>query len=193
MRRVCERGAEQARCLVTSCLRPPSTWADFSFMRELLHIQGGQCDNQIGAKFWEVIWEVGHQGWCHRRTIDFCAPEVYFVEVHLDAFFVAVEAWGSLRRRPMQGRTSTSTGPTSLRPGRFGSHVGLVSAGPLRELRLEELQGYVVDTPLESEVLLHYARARPCPGRSVRQSDRGQVLGGHLGRARRRLHRHVPR
>ena len=24
-------------------------------MRELLHIQGGQCGNQIGAKFWEVI------------------------------------------------------------------------------------------------------------------------------------------
>ncbi|KAK8444501.1 hypothetical protein SEVIR_9G147300v4 [Setaria viridis] len=24
-------------------------------MREILHIQGGQCGNQIGAKFWEVI------------------------------------------------------------------------------------------------------------------------------------------
>ncbi|KAE8727692.1 Tubulin beta-1 chain [Hibiscus syriacus] len=24
-------------------------------MREILHIQGGQCDNQIGAKFWEVV------------------------------------------------------------------------------------------------------------------------------------------
>ena len=24
-------------------------------MRELVHIQGGQCGNQIGAKFWEVI------------------------------------------------------------------------------------------------------------------------------------------
>ena len=26
-----------------------------SKMRELVHIQGGQCGNQIGAKFWEVI------------------------------------------------------------------------------------------------------------------------------------------
>merc|ERR1711912_14039 len=26
-----------------------------SAMRELVHIQGGQCGNQIGAKFWEVI------------------------------------------------------------------------------------------------------------------------------------------
>ena len=24
-------------------------------MRELVHIQGGRCGNQIGAKFWEVI------------------------------------------------------------------------------------------------------------------------------------------
>ena len=27
----------------------------FVAMRELVHIQGGQCGNQIGAKFWEVI------------------------------------------------------------------------------------------------------------------------------------------
>merc|ERR1712224_1104109 len=26
-----------------------------SKMRELVHVQGGQCGNQIGAKFWEVI------------------------------------------------------------------------------------------------------------------------------------------
>lgn len=24
-------------------------------MREIVHLQGGQCGNQIGAKFWEVI------------------------------------------------------------------------------------------------------------------------------------------
>jgi tubulin beta len=24
-------------------------------MREILHIQGGQCGNQIGVKFWEVV------------------------------------------------------------------------------------------------------------------------------------------
>ena len=27
----------------------------YSKMREIVHIQGGQCGNQIGAKFWEVI------------------------------------------------------------------------------------------------------------------------------------------
>lgn len=26
-------------------------------MREILHIQGGQCGNQIGTKFWEVVCE----------------------------------------------------------------------------------------------------------------------------------------
>ncbi|MQL74655.1 hypothetical protein Taro_007002 [Colocasia esculenta] len=34
-------------------------------MREVLHIQGGQCGNQIGAKFWEVICDehgVDHTG-----------------------------------------------------------------------------------------------------------------------------------
>ncbi|CAN1226831.1 Tubulin beta-1 chain [Linum grandiflorum] len=34
-------------------------------MREILHIQGGQCGNQIGAKFWEVICDehgIDHTG-----------------------------------------------------------------------------------------------------------------------------------
>lgn len=26
-------------------------------MRERVYIQGGKCDNQIGAKFWEVIFD----------------------------------------------------------------------------------------------------------------------------------------
>uniref|UniRef100_A0A453H194 Tubulin beta chain n=1 Tax=Aegilops tauschii subsp. strangulata TaxID=200361 RepID=A0A453H194_AEGTS len=37
--------------------QPPgdATQSDRRKMREILHIQGGQCGNQIGAKFWEVI------------------------------------------------------------------------------------------------------------------------------------------
>nr|UBF40414.1 melanocortin 1 receptor isoform [Vicugna pacos]UBF40428.1 melanocortin 1 receptor isoform [Vicugna pacos]UBF40433.1 melanocortin 1 receptor isoform [Vicugna pacos]UBF40438.1 melanocortin 1 receptor isoform [Vicugna pacos] len=34
-----------------SCSRPPHAPS----MREIVHIQAGQCGNQIGAKFWEVI------------------------------------------------------------------------------------------------------------------------------------------
>ena len=30
-------------------------------MREIVHIQAGQCGNQIGAKFWETIrLDIGH-------------------------------------------------------------------------------------------------------------------------------------
>ena len=75
VRRVGERSAEQALCLIASCLRPSSTRADFSFdifclhaIRELVHIQGGQYDNQIGAKIWEVISDehgVDHTGTYH--------------------------------------------------------------------------------------------------------------------------------
>ncbi len=37
-------------------------------MREIVHIQAGQCGNQIGAKFWEVghlavlFWTGDHSG-----------------------------------------------------------------------------------------------------------------------------------
>jgi tubulin beta len=39
-------------------------------MREIVHIQAGQCGNQIGAKFWEIISDEhgidptgSYQGW----------------------------------------------------------------------------------------------------------------------------------
>lgn len=32
----------------------PCAFIRFAAMREIVHIQGGQCGNQIGAKFWEV-------------------------------------------------------------------------------------------------------------------------------------------
>jgi hypothetical protein len=33
----------------------PSIKKSFVTMREIVHIQAGQCGNQIGAKFWEII------------------------------------------------------------------------------------------------------------------------------------------
>lgn len=41
-------------------------------MREIVHIQAGQCGNQIGAKFWEVssviwIWK-DHNGLASKRS-----------------------------------------------------------------------------------------------------------------------------
>jgi len=37
-------------------------------MREIVAIQGGQCGNQIGAKFWEVVSDehgIGRHPWYH--------------------------------------------------------------------------------------------------------------------------------
>jgi hypothetical protein len=34
-------------------------------MREIVHVQAGQCGNQIGAKFWEVISDEHGKNWCH--------------------------------------------------------------------------------------------------------------------------------
>ncbi|OAE26102.1 hypothetical protein AXG93_4022s1140 [Marchantia polymorpha subsp. ruderalis] len=39
----------------SGCRQPAPCAGQFATMREILHIQGGQCGNQIGAKFWEVI------------------------------------------------------------------------------------------------------------------------------------------
>ncbi|KAK4760538.1 hypothetical protein SAY87_005431 [Trapa incisa] len=39
-----------SRAFICSHLAPPKRK-----MREILHIQGGQCGNQIGSKFWEVV------------------------------------------------------------------------------------------------------------------------------------------
>ena len=36
-------------------LKPTLPFIASEAMRELVHVQGGQCGNQIGAKFWEVI------------------------------------------------------------------------------------------------------------------------------------------
>ncbi|XP_028597490.1 tubulin beta-3 chain [Podarcis muralis] len=38
-----------------ACPQPPPRSTSRSSMREIVHIQAGQCGNQIGAKFWEVI------------------------------------------------------------------------------------------------------------------------------------------
>ena len=39
-------------------------------MRELVHIQGGQCGNQIGAKFWEARWWIFENCAKQRRCED---------------------------------------------------------------------------------------------------------------------------
>ncbi|KAL9443884.1 hypothetical protein AB3S75_017125 [Citrus x aurantiifolia] len=41
-------------------------------MREILHIQGGQCGNQIGSKFWEVV--------CDEQDLQLERVNVYYNE-----------------------------------------------------------------------------------------------------------------
>jgi hypothetical protein len=36
-------------------------------MREIVHLQAGQCGNQIGTKFWEVRKEMGMQAKAQKR------------------------------------------------------------------------------------------------------------------------------
>ena len=48
-------------------------------MRELVHIQAGQCGNQIGSKFWEVISDehgVDPTGAAHARPASTMLPSV---------------------------------------------------------------------------------------------------------------------
>lgn len=45
-------------------------------MREILHIQGGQCGNQIGTKFWEVV--------CDEHGIDPTGQYVGNTELQLE-------------------------------------------------------------------------------------------------------------
>lgn len=37
------------------CFSRSATFESATNMREIVHIQGGQCGNQVGAKFWEVM------------------------------------------------------------------------------------------------------------------------------------------
>ena len=60
-------------------------------MRELVAIQGGQCGNQIGAKFWEVISDehgIGEPRPCPRTsqppptpTTDASKPRLAFASI----------------------------------------------------------------------------------------------------------------
>ena len=66
-------------------------------MRELVHIQGGQCGNQIGAKFWEVISDehgIDPTGTYHGDSdLQLERINVYFNEATGDATSPAPSLW----------------------------------------------------------------------------------------------------
>merc|ERR1712051_743884 len=45
----------ERRTVQTFYLKKSSTKNPLETMREIVHMQAGQCGNQIGAKFWEII------------------------------------------------------------------------------------------------------------------------------------------
>jgi hypothetical protein len=52
-------------------------------MREIVHIQAGQCGNQIGSKFWQVIAEehgIGEDGHFNGEDVQRDRLNVYFNE-----------------------------------------------------------------------------------------------------------------
>ncbi len=59
-------------------------------MREIVHIQAGQCGNQIGSKFWEVISaEHGIDGsgvYTGNDPLQLDRINVYFNEAHGGTF-----------------------------------------------------------------------------------------------------------
>merc|ERR1711971_161669 len=66
--------------------RRPNRSQSHTTMREIVHIQAGQCGNQIGAKFWEIISDehgIGVNGVPQDDAVDLQLEriEVYYNEV----------------------------------------------------------------------------------------------------------------
>jgi hypothetical protein len=95
-------------------------------MREIVHIQGGQCGNQIGAKFWEVV--------CDEHGIDATGSYAGNDDLQLERVNVYFNeasggAWLPLRRaraRAARSRPADEAGkggavnqPACRPPGRF--------------------------------------------------------------------------
>ena len=57
-------------------------------MREIVHIQAGQCGNQIGAKFWEVsflfVWLVVSFSKAHRLVHHCMENRVFIIFVSME-------------------------------------------------------------------------------------------------------------
>ena len=79
-------------------------------MREIVHIQGGQCGNQIGAKFWEVV--------CDEHGIDntgsYCGKDDNQLE-RVNVYFNEASGGARLRvRRPSGRRAGRTCWPSQL-------------------------------------------------------------------------------
>lgn len=124
-------------------------------MREILHVQAGQCGNQIGAKFWEVICDehgidpAGRwQGDPATRQLQLERSDVYFNEASNGRFvprailmvrvtgtaFPSVVALQTPRRcpevEPLMPKPSLRFVPGAYRAGRVFDATLIAGAGP---------------------------------------------------------------
>lgn len=67
-----------------ACSRLSLSSLSFAKMREIVHVQGGQCGNQIGAKFWEVISD--EHGIAPVRSPAIIRKLRHFIPVHVRFF-----------------------------------------------------------------------------------------------------------
>jgi hypothetical protein len=71
-------------------------------MREIVHIQAGQCGNQIGAKFWEIISDehgIDPTGSYQGRTFIYLVS-YSFRTVSCDGYFWRGGAFKKMARNP---------------------------------------------------------------------------------------------
>ena len=64
--------------------------------REIVHIQAGQCGNQIGAKFWEIISDehgIGVNGVPQDDVVDLQLERIEVRLIHLSSIPVKVQVF----------------------------------------------------------------------------------------------------
>ncbi|KAF4023465.1 hypothetical protein G4228_015043 [Cervus hanglu yarkandensis] len=91
-------------------------------MREIVHIQIGQCGNQIGAKFWEVIGEEHGIDWagsyCGDSALQLERISVYYNEAHAGKKYVPRAVLVDLEPGTMDSIRSSRVG-TLFQPDSF--------------------------------------------------------------------------
>ncbi|KAG5522520.1 hypothetical protein RHGRI_034623 [Rhododendron griersonianum] len=90
-------------------------------MREILHIQGGQCGNQIGSKFWEVV--------CEEHGIDPTGRYTGDSDLQLERVNVYYNEAGSGRYVPRAVLMDLEPGTMdSVRASRMGRYSGPITS-----------------------------------------------------------------
>ena len=78
--------------------------------REIVHIQAGQCGNQIGAKFWEIISDehgIGVNGVPQDDVVDLQLERIEVRLIHLSSIPVKVQLF-------LKGHKNMKKSPTCL-------------------------------------------------------------------------------